>query len=307
MPTGVYERTPSMIANMCKAAQKVWDERTPDQLVEISRDKSRIMLDIMNSPEVKGRESRSQTRRFEDSEEHRKLSMAHQRSYQEDPTLADRIGHSVSKTCKNPEVSSRKSRASREVWSDPELRLEQSKTMEKITNTPEARGRNSRNQTKVWAEYTSEEREARLRSASEAQLDSYKKDPTRARRLSKSLGVAMRKYWDSLSSEEYKLKCGENNPAWRGGSVRDYGYGWSAIAECIIIRDGCLCQLCGTKKNLAVHHIDYDTLNVEDTNLITLCRCCNGHVNGDREYWRDYFRKLLENQTRVGARKEEED
>ena len=63
-------------------------------------------------------------------------------------------------------------------------------------------------------------------------------------------------------------------------------------------RDNFTCQLCGTKKMLAIHHIDYDKKNCNSDNLITLCRSCNVKVNYERVFWIGYFlgsmQKLVE-------------
>ena len=92
-------------------------------------------------------------------------------------------------------------------------------------------------------------------------------------------------YLESLS--------GENHYNWKGGLRGKYGWGWEDVAFFIKVRDHWICQLCGTRNNLRVHHVDYDTDNWDDSNLITLCDSCNPRVNGDRDYWRGYFRKLM--------------
>lgn len=63
-------------------------------------------------------------------------------------------------------------------------------------------------------------------------------------------------------------------------------------------RDGFKCQLCGTpeiecSRKLDAHHIDYDRENMREDNLIALCRRCNFKVNYNREYWKQYFQKLI--------------
>ena len=39
-------------------------------------------------------------------------------------------------------------------------------------------------------------------------------------------------------------------------------------------RDLHTCQECGSKKNLIVHHIDYDKKGIDIKKMITLCRSC---------------------------------
>lgn len=46
-------------------------------------------------------------------------------------------------------------------------------------------------------------------------------------------------------------------------------------------------------RGLPVHHIDYDTENNQENNLITLCCSCNAKVNSNREDWTKFFQKKL--------------
>jgi len=55
-------------------------------------------------------------------------------------------------------------------------------------------------------------------------------------------------------------------------------------------RDNYTCQLCFTKKDLNVHHINYNKKHNTLKNLITLCRGCNSFVNTNRDKWKRYFR-----------------
>ena len=47
------------------------------------------------------------------------------------------------------------------------------------------------------------------------------------------------------------------------------------------------------KKNLTIHHIDYNKLNSFPQNCITLCLKCNSLANKDREIWKIHFQSLL--------------
>lgn len=63
-------------------------------------------------------------------------------------------------------------------------------------------------------------------------------------------------------------------------------------------RDGYKCQICNIPEiecstNLSVHHIDYDRLNAKKDNLIALCNRCHLKTNRKREYWKQYFQKLM--------------
>lgn len=65
-------------------------------------------------------------------------------------------------------------------------------------------------------------------------------------------------------------------------------------------RDNYECQRCGidektfqkpskTPRKFSVHHIDYNKLNTDEQNLITLCAMCNGAVGANRNYWQRTF------------------
>ena len=66
------------------------------------------------------------------------------------------------------------------------------------------------------------------------------------------------------------------------------------IRGTIIKRDKYKCQLC-LKSGNTVHHIDYNKQNNKESNLINLCKGCNGKVNFNRDYWYAYFTYIMEN------------
>ena len=93
----------------------------------------------------------------------------------------------------------------------------------------------------------------------------------------------------------------ENHPMWKGGiSFLPYSIGFNKnCREGIRERDRHICQLChksekDNHQNLIPHHIDYDKMNTDDHNLISLCRSCNAKVNVNREKWTLFFQKIME-------------
>jgi len=84
---------------------------------------------------------------------------------------------------------------------------------------------------------------------------------------------------------------GKNNPNWKGGiSFEPYSKNWTeTLKRSIRERDGYTCRLCGHYPAFDIHHKDYDKLNCNPDNLITLCHSCHSKTNGDREYWIKYF------------------
>jgi hypothetical protein len=100
-----------------------------------------------------------------------------------------------------------------------------------------------------------------------------------------------------------KGKClKENNGSWNGGtSFLPYSVDWTDTLKISIReRDKYICQICKDKQGdiaFHVHHIDYDKLNCNPNNLITLCNKCHMKTNFNREYWTNYLLNTLEGQT----------
>lgn len=92
----------------------------------------------------------------------------------------------------------------------------------------------------------------------------------------------------------------EDNPNWRGGlSFLDYPPEFSYyLKKKIRKRDRCKCQICETKDDLTVHHINYDKMNCSWNNLITLCRKCNSKINYKRDYWQKELSLMLKGRKR---------
>jgi hypothetical protein len=95
---------------------------------------------------------------------------------------------------------------------------------------------------------------------------------------------------------------GEKNPNWLGGlESQGYAYEFNEILKRKIRqRDNYECQNCGMteeehlaeyNENLHIHHIDYNKMNCNEDNLLTLCLKCNIKANYNRKYWTEYFTK----------------
>jgi hypothetical protein len=122
------------------------------------------------------------------------------------------------------------------------------------------------------------------------------------------------KFISSLGTSTHKKDCkcvkcykriGKEAPNWIDGrSYKPYPYEFNnEIRDKIRKRDSFVCQKCNITeeehltvygKNLAIHHINYDKTNNNDTNLITLCIECNARVNYNRDYWTTHFKNKLE-------------
>ncbi len=91
---------------------------------------------------------------------------------------------------------------------------------------------------------------------------------------------------------------GNKNPNWRGGiSKEPYCFEFTTdLKEYIKYRDNyiCLSLSCGSKKDLVVHHIDYNKKHCEEENLITLCRSCNFKANFNRKWHEEIYKRIIE-------------
>lgn len=67
-----------------------------------------------------------------------------------------------------------------------------------------------------------------------------------------------------------------------------------ALRPLIIKRYGDRCFICGELAN-EIHHVDYNTMNNNLTNLCLLCKSCHGKTNFNMTYWKEYLtKKILE-------------
>jgi len=89
---------------------------------------------------------------------------------------------------------------------------------------------------------------------------------------------------------------GSNNPNWRGGSSRlPYAPEFNEeLRTKIRNRDKRICRHCGKTEEengvaLSVHHIDYDRMNSEPFNLISLCVSCHCSSHHNRKAWIEIF------------------
>jgi len=90
---------------------------------------------------------------------------------------------------------------------------------------------------------------------------------------------------------------GKDHYNWQGGkSFEPYGLEFNEnLREVIRNRDRRKCQICektelDNGQKLIVHHIDYNKLNNNPKNLISLCRSCHGKTNHKKDYWIEYFK-----------------
>jgi len=102
-------------------------------------------------------------------------------------------------------------------------------------------------------------------------------------------------FYGKQHTEEFKLKqklrnVGHNNPNWKGGRIAvnkgNYGPEWSYVRVLCLKRDNFECQICSSKKNVAVHHLipfrvfgkQYHIQANRLENLLTVCRICHNKI-----------------------------
>ena len=240
------------------------------------------------------------------SEEKEKISLANSDTYQgfrseefrkkqseimlqvhrDDPTIGDRI--SKSKEDMVMDDAYRKACSDRQtlLWQDPEYREKQSEAFSGKIVSDEAR----RNISLAMQRFldSDEGLEYREKQAERSFMRLHSPET-----IDKIRELKL-EWWASEEGKKQKQKLsedriGEGNPAWKGGMWGDYGYGWSTIRDCILVRDNRICQGCGYSAE-EVHHIDSNPVNIDEKNLIAVCHSCNmkAAVKKDMDYWLDY-------------------
>lgn len=93
---------------------------------------------------------------------------------------------------------------------------------------------------------------------------------------------------------------GKNSHSYvNGSSFEDYPEEFNeALKESIRKRDNRTCQECRhTEKQLgyklSIHHIDYDKTNLNESNLISLCKSCHAKTNYNRDDWIQYYKQTI--------------
>jgi hypothetical protein len=152
-------------------------------------------------------------------------------------------------------------------------------------NTPETKKKMSQSQIKRFQENPmSNEQKRKLSIANKG-----KKYPNR--KSSPHSEECKRKISEGNKGKHLKEKC----PFWMGGiSEKRYTSDWTkTLRRSIRERDQYICQICSREPSISVHHIDYNKLNCNPDNLITLCVSCHSKTNNNRNYWKKYFKRRL--------------
>lgn len=109
-------------------------------------------------------------------------------------------------------------------------------------------------------------------------------------------------------NEEQKKKQEENSPKgenchlWNGGHSYDiYPKEFNnKLKKKIKNRDNHICCICNKKtQKLIVHHIDYNKMNSNEKNLISLCCSCHGKTNINRNRWQVFFESIINEKYKI--------
>lgn len=138
-----------------------------------------------------------------------------------------------------------------------------------------------------------------------SQIKKNKNNPDYKKNLYKCSCGNKKSYGAKICKECYReFRNGEGNPNWKNGiSFKPYSRSFNEqIKEYIRGRDGYKCRNCNMSENkhlnkynkkLSVHHIDYNKMNCNVYNLITLCFSCNSKANKNRDHHKKIYEKLV--------------
>lgn len=162
--------------------------------------------------------------------------------------------------------------------------------------TPEIKAKNSIATKKLWED--SEYRKNFKGNSGHHHSEFTKRKMSESHKGKCLLEETKRKMSESNIGKSHPNIQGEKHPRWLGGiSKFPYAFDFDIeLKDLIKRRDKCTCQLCQKKKwkkNLCVHHIDYNKQNSAPENLITLCRSCHSETNSDRKVWVKFFSQKL--------------
>lgn len=118
------------------------------------------------------------------------------------------------------------------------------------------------------------------------------REKMRKKKIGKTPWMKGKKHTEKAKEKNRQAHKGNKNSRWRGGiSFAPYTTDWTeTLRQAIRERDRYTCQMPGCNRKqgdraFAVHHIDYDKLNSNPDNLITLCTKCHSKTNSNRKYY----------------------
>lgn len=138
--------------------------------------------------------------------------------------------------------------------------------------------------------HNSEETKQKMRKAKKERIckpftKEHKQNMSNSRKLRKFQPMSGKHHSESTKEKMSKMRKGELHPNWKGGiSGKSYEecfdmtmIEWKELAKQIRERDIYICQYCGKKQSIEVHHIIPRNIKIDNhpSNLITLCKSCH--------------------------------
>jgi len=82
----------------------------------------------------------------------------------------------------------------------------------------------------------------------------------------------------------------ENNGMWRGNLAKSKSAGRSRAQNKYVLS---VCVLCNKKSGTDRHHIDNNTLNNKEENIMILCRGCHMEIDGRMNNFKKLSKKMI--------------
>lgn len=199
------------------------------------------------------------------------------------------------KNWQNQEYKSKQKNSHIELWNSEEFKKSQSEKIKKFWETlPDEEKNNRKNKLKtVWDNIEYRENQSKKHK------EYFINNPESKLNLSKK----SKELWQNQEFREkilnsYPNRKGELASNWQGGkSFELYGIEFNKeLKNFIKQRDNYQCQDPNCKhlsERLEVHHIDYDKKNNNPENLITLCLNCHRKTNFKRNYYTEFYQKMV--------------
>lgn len=177
----------------------------------------------------------------------------------------------------NPEYRASQSAMVKEKWQDPEYIRKRTEAHLAAMKRPDVRAKIGAASKALWQD--PEYREPLLQSRKEVWED----PEFRTKHSAATKAACQSPEWKAAHTWH-----GPDHPNWCGGDT-EYGPEFNdELKEYIRERDDHQCVICGISEDGRAHdchHLDYDKLNNDPINLVTLCIPCHRRTNYNRRFW----------------------
>ena len=200
----------------------------------------------------------------------------------------------INNQCK--EFREKISNTAKKNWKNPEYRNKMIKSFSKRITSKKRNGSHRKGLTMEQEYGIKKANQIKRKNKKSHKGITYSKETNKKKGRSGKLNV--------MSRPEIKLKqliaCRTYGKQWKDGiSFEPYTKEFDIkFKRAIRKRDNYICLKCGKhqekeNRSLSIHHINYNKKLSIPQNCCTLCRSCNAIVNSNREYWEQYFKKLI--------------